>query len=347
MRVAFVYANPRDESFLKRAAAREAPDTGLWGQNHLSELGFDAVVRDSALRRNHQAGGLWHRVTWYTRELTLPFELRDVDLVVTPLATIFPLSARIRRRPKVLVISYHVVSALDRWGPLRRATVRAALGAAAGVVTISTASREMLLSRTNLPPEDVFLAPLGVDDRWWQPMSQKPDGHILAVGRDLARDYTTFARALTGLDAKGLIIAKDENLRGVSIPDNVEVRSNIPQDELLAAYADASCVVVPIYGVEDPRGSENSGTTALLEGMACAKPTIVTSRPYLEDYVDASATSTVQPGDADDLRAAIERILEDPGRQRSMGQAGRELVETRYSTKLFASRLASIIEQVV
>jgi glycosyltransferase involved in cell wall biosynthesis len=63
--------------------------------------------------------------------------------------------------------------------------------------------------------------------------------------------------------------------------------------------------------------------------------------------VDASATITVQPGDADDLRAAINRILEDPGRQRSMGQAGRELVETRYSTKLFASRLASIIEQVV
>jgi glycosyltransferase involved in cell wall biosynthesis len=346
LRVAFVYPNPRDESFMQRAAAGEAPDTGLWGQNHLAEIGVESEIRDSALRRGHQIGGVRHRVTWYARELTLPFELGDVDVVVTPLATILPLAARVRRRPKVLVLSYHLVTGLDRWGPLRRATVRAALGAAAGIVTISTAGREMLLSRTTLSPGKVFVALLGVDDRWWKPLPPPADGHVLAVGRDLARDYETLTRALAGLDVKGVIVAKEENLRGISIPDNVEVRSNIPQPELLAAYAGASCIVVPMHGAEDPRGSENSGTTALLEGMACARPTIVSRRPYLDDYVDPAATLAVEPGDAAAMRGAIERVTADPGRQRSMGQAGREQVESRFTTRQFASRLATILEQI-
>ena len=345
MRVAFVYPNPR-ESLSERVASGAAPDTSLYGQNHLAELGIDAVVRDSAVRRDHLVGGLRHRVTWHARELTLPFELRDADLVVTPLATILPLAARVMRRPKVLILSYHLVAALDRSGPVRRAMLRTALRSAAGVVTVSTAGREMLLARTGLAPEDVFVAPLGVDDRWWQPTPPPSDGYVLAVGRDLARDYATFTRALDSLDARGVIVAKEENLRGISIPDNVEVRLNISADEVRTAYAGASCVVVPTYAADDHRGTENSGTIALLEGMACGRPTIVTSRPYLADYVDASASSTVQPEDPDALRAAIRQIRADPDRVRSMGQAGRTLVETRFTTRLFASRLASIIEQL-
>ena len=100
--------------------------------------------------------------------------------------------------------------------------LRTALRSAAGVVAVSTAGREMLLARTSLVPEDVFVAPLGVDDRWWQPTPPPSDGYVLAVGRDLARDYATFTQALEGLDARGVIVAKEENLRGISIPDNVE-----------------------------------------------------------------------------------------------------------------------------
>lgn len=342
-----MYANPRDESFLRRAAAGEAPDTGLWGQNHLSELGFDAVIRDSTVRRSHVTPGLRHRLTWHARELLLPFELRDVDVAVTPLATVLPLAARAVRGPKILVVSYHLVAALDRSGAAKGLMLRKALDAAAGVVTISTASRERLLEQTNLDPDDVFVAQLGVDDRWWQPLSPASDGHVLAVGRDLARDYDTFARALAGLDVPAVIVTKAETLRGISLPANVEVRSNIPQDELLAAYANAACIVVPMVGADDPRGSENSGTTALLEGMASARPTVVTRRRYLDDYVDPSATSTVPPRDPEALREAIREILADPARQRSMGIAGRELVEARFTTRLFASRLASIIDRIV
>ena len=345
MRVAFVYPNPR-ESLLDRVAAGTAPDTNLYGQNHLSALGLDAVVRDSVLRRGHLSGGLRHRVTWHARELTLPFELRDADLVVTPLAALLPLVARAARRPKVLVVSYHLVAALDRSGRAQRSLLRSSLRASAGVVAISRAGREALLSRVSLRPERVFVAELGVDARWWRPAEQRPDGYVLTVGRDLARDYETFARAIEGLDVRGVIVAKEENLRNVVVPPNVEVRLNISPDEVRTAYAGASCVVVPTYPTDDARGTENSGTIALLEAMACARPTIVTRRTYLDDYVDESATRVVESGDANGLREAISGLTGDPARQASMGAAGRKLVEARFTTELLARRLAAIIQQV-
>src|SRR5690242_595908 len=57
LRVAFVYTRPRVE--LRDAIARgEAPDTGLLGQNHLAELGVEANLLDSVLRRQHHGRGL-------------------------------------------------------------------------------------------------------------------------------------------------------------------------------------------------------------------------------------------------------------------------------------------------
>jgi glycosyltransferase involved in cell wall biosynthesis len=266
--------------------------------------------------------------------------------VITPLSKVLPLTARAARGPKILVLSYHLVTSFARSGTAKRFVLRKALGAAAGVITISTASRELLLEHAGLAPEKVFVAHLGVDERWWQPLPLPANGHLLAVGRDLARDYATLARAVAGLDVKTVIVAKAENLRGISFPHNVEVRSNISQPELHAAYAGASCIVVPLVGADDPRGSENSGTTALLEGMASGRPTVITQRPYLEDYVDPAASSTVEPGNVEELRDAIGAIMADAGRQQSMGHAGRTLVEERFTTRLFARRLASIIQKV-
>src|SRR5262249_7789484 len=123
MRVAFVYPNPRAQ--LARAVDRgEAPDTGLLGQNHLAAFGIDAFIHDSILRRNHVIGGLGHRISWIAREATLPWELHDTDLVVTPLATFFPLAARLTRRSRVVVLSYGTLAAWERAGRARRRLLR-------------------------------------------------------------------------------------------------------------------------------------------------------------------------------------------------------------------------------
>lgn len=345
MRVAFVYPNPRGD-LPARIARGEAPDTTLLGENHLGELGFDAFVHDSALRRATPANPFVHRLTWYGREAALPWELRDADVIVTPLATLLPLFARLRRRPRVVLVAYHLVSAWDRAGDLRRRVQRASLAAAAGILTSSEAARERLVARTGLPAHHVRTATLGVDAGWWQPSPLPGEGYVLAVGRDLARDYETLARAVEGTDTRCVVAAKEENLRGVRIPDNLEVRLNVGADEVRELYAGARCVVVPVRPESDPRGTENSGTVALLEAMACERPVVVSERPYLRDYVSESTAVTVPPADPAALRAGIERVLGDDATASSLAASARASVLASHTTRHFAERLAAAIEEL-
>jgi glycosyltransferase involved in cell wall biosynthesis len=345
VRVAFVYPNPREE-LARAVAAGGAPDTGLLGQNHFAELGVEAFVHDSILRRNDSAGGPFDRMRWLARELTLPWELSGADVIVTPLATLLPLVARLRRRPRVLLLSYGTVVLWDRSGATRRALVRASLRAARTVVTISTASRGQILKRIELDPARVRFVPFGVDARFWQPTPPAVDGHVLAVGRDLARDYRTFGEALEGLPVRAVIVAKEENLRGVMLPSNVEVRMRISTDELRELYVGSRCVVVPMVPDDDPRGTESSGSTALLEAMACARATVVSERLSLEDYLYDDASLRVRAGDPEALRSALRRVIEDAPAAAAMGAAARRHVEERHTTRRFAEQLVELVEQV-
>lgn len=345
MRVAFVYPNPREE-LAHQVARGTAPDTGLLGQNHLADFGIESFVYDSALRRVNTVRGVGHRISWIAREATLPWELRDVDLVVTPLVNLLPLVARLSRRPRVLLLSYGTAALWERASRARRALLRASLRSADRIVTISDAGRDRIVRDIGLDPSRVSAIPFGVDQRFWQPGPPAADGHVLTVGRDLARDYGTFAEALDGLSVLGVIVAKEENLRGVRLPANVEVKMHIPLEELRQLYHDASCVVIPMHPDGDSRGTESSGNTALLEAMACGRASVTTERASLREYVYGDATMTTPPTDAVALRGALQRLIESPAESAAMGTAARRHIEERHTTRQFAERLAEIIGEV-
>jgi glycosyltransferase involved in cell wall biosynthesis len=343
VRVAFVYPNPRGR-LLEDVAAGRAPDTNLLGENHLAALGIDAAVHESAVRRRERASGLVHRVTWNARELTLPWEVGDADVIVTPIANVLPLVARARRRLRVVVVSYHLCALHERLGAVRRRLLGASVRSAAAVVTIADAARTRLLEQTGADPARVHVARLGVDERWWTALPPAPGGHILAVGRDLARDYSTLAQAVAPLSRRTVIVAKEENLRGLRLPGNVEVRLNVPPAEVRELYAGAACVVLPIRHEGYAWGTENSGTISLLEAMACARPIVVTERSYLADYVRPGVTALTAPAeDAEALRARIAEVIGGPDRAASLGAAARDDVEMRFRSRHFAERLAAVL----
>jgi glycosyltransferase involved in cell wall biosynthesis len=345
VRVAFVYPNPREE-LVRQVASGSAPDTGLLGQNHLAALGIDAYVHDSILRRTHLVRGASHRLTWLTREATLPWELRDADLIVTPLATLLPLVARAKRRPRVLLLAYGLTALWDRAGRARRVLLGASVRAAAAVVTISDAGRERIIRDLGVSPERVSSLRFGVDATFWQAAAPAPSGHVLTVGRDLARDYRTFAQALEGVPARGVIVAKEENLRGVRLPANVEARIGISTGELRALYEGASCVVLPMVPDGDPRGTESSGNTALLEAMACARATVVTERASLHEYLYDDASLVTPGSDPAALREAIVRLVDHPDEAAERGRAARRHIEESHTTSRFAERLAPVIRSL-
>jgi glycosyltransferase involved in cell wall biosynthesis len=287
---------------------------------------------------------LRHRLTWNLRELPLAWELRSCDVVVTPLATVFPLLAGMQGRPHVLTLNFSLCTRLDRSAAPVRAVIGASVRSAAGVVNFAMSQRQRLIDQTGIEPARAHVVPYSIDERFWQPAGPISDGYVLAIGRDLARDYATFAAALEGLPARAVVVSAKRNLEGIRLPPNVEARFDLPAAEVRSLYAGARCVVLPTRPETYRFGSEGSGMTSLLEAMAVGRPTVVTERSDLADYVVPGETAlTVPPEDPAALRGAVERILGDDELAASLGREGRRLVEERHTTRRFAEHLAEII----
>ncbi|HVU79682.1 MAG TPA: glycosyltransferase family 4 protein [Gaiellaceae bacterium] len=345
MRAAFVYANPR-AALAASVAVGTAPDTGLLGQNHLADLGVDAFVYDSLLRRTTRRPGLVHRLTWTARELTLPWEVGRADVIVTPLASLLPLAARVRRRPSVVLLNINLCTTLARLQGARRSLLARSLRAASAIVCFAAAQREKLLEQVALDPDRVHTVPLGVDDRFLRPAASRGERRVLAVGRDNGRDYRTFVDAMRGVDAPATIVASARNVVGLDLPPNVAIELDVSPARLRDLYADASCVVVPTRSEEFSFGADCSGQTVLLDAMAMARATVITQRATLAEYVDDGETALfVPPEDAPALAGRIEAVLGDEQLRDRLGQAARAAVERSFTTRSFAGQLAPILKE--
>ena len=346
MRVAFVYPNPR-RALEADVAAGRAPDTGLLGQNHLARLGIEARTVEPSLRRRERAAGVLHRLTWNVRELTLPWELGDADLAVTPLANLFPLSARARGRPRVVLLSYGLATVWRRASRLRRRLVGASLRSCAAIACLGNEQRDALVARAGVDPARVRVVQIGVDERYFHASPLPEDGYVLSVGKDLARDYDTLARAAAGLGAGVVVVGHARNVAGMSLPPEMEMRTGVSWAELRRLYAGAACVVLPLRRPDYPLGTEGSGLTALLEAMASGRPVVASDRAVLRDYgVGEESCLFVPPEDPAALREAIEAVLQDRPLAERLGAHGRELVEHRFTSRGLAERLAGLFREV-
>ncbi|MFL5964981.1 MAG: glycosyltransferase family 4 protein [Gaiellaceae bacterium] len=335
--VAFVYPNTRRE-LIAEWRRGVAPETNLLGLNQLGAHGFDTRVHEPRLERG--AAFLPARLRWHLRELPLPRELRDVDIVFTPLANLVPLAARARRRPAVVVVNYGLNSILRRGNAARRAALRASLRSAAAVVCLGESQRNELLALAALDPDRVAVVRHGVDHLFFQPTPRPGERLVIAVGKDLARDYATLADAARALDARFVVVALRRNLDDVSLPPNVEVRERIPWTELRDLYTRADVAVVAMRSAAFTYGSEAGGVTALLEAMASGRPVVATDRPIMRDYAAGNAgIRLVEAEDADALERGILAALEDD----AAGAAGRRRVEAAHTMESMATALAPVL----
>ena len=335
-KVAFVYPNSRRGLALE-VAAGTAPDSTLLGQNHLAELGLDARVHDPALTRSRSG-----RLRWTLRELALPWELRGYDVAFTPLAALFPL---VSRRLPVVIVNYGLCTIWDRSSPARRRLFRASLRSAAHVVSLGEWQRERLAEQAGI--ERTSTALLGVDEQFFAPRAADAprEPYVLTVGKDLARDYATFVEALGPLNIRLEMAVYPRNLAGIELPPRARAQVVGPA-ELRELYAGAACVVLPQRRQDYPFGSEGGGLTALLEGLAMARPVVATDRPILHDYVTHEETALlVPPEDPAALREAVERVLGDAELAARLGRAGRARVESALTTRHFAERIAPVLRE--
>lgn len=188
----------------------------------------------------------------------------------------------------------------------------------------------------------------GLDVEFWRANGHVPEpGLVVAAGNDRHRDHGFLVSALARLSEGSnrgvrprLELVTEHRIQ---VPPDLGRRiDHLPHRELRKLYGRAAVVAVALKP-----NIHVSGSTVLLEAMACERPVVVTEMPGIRNYVADSETGlVVPPGDAGAFAAAIHALLSDPDRARDLGRAGRRRVKERFSSELLVGRLAEIIRSL-
>ena len=188
----------------------------------------------------------------------------------------------------------------------------------------------------------------GVDTDKFSPAPVKRRAVVVYAGRMLPhKGIDVLIRAMPS-DVELELIGHVSNgrylndLRRLAQGKCVRFRHDCNDAELIAAYREAACVVLPsvyksIYGCET-LVPELLGQT-LLEAMACGTPVVATDVASLPEVVlDGVTGFIVPPSDPLILRERLEWLLEHPIDAAAMGAAGRRRVMEHFTWSTVVER---------
>jgi len=166
-----------------------------------------------------------------------------------------------------------------------------------------------------------------------------PDGDFIlfvgALGAHKGLHVLLEAYRQLGRDVRLVLIGTPQADTPRDFPDGVDVFENVPHRDVIAAWAHC------LFGVVPSTWPEPFGQVAV-EAMAAGKPVVASSVGGLRDIVVDGETGLLVPrGDADSLRSAIARLLDDAPLRDRLGQAGRDRAR-RYTL----STVADAMEQI-
>lgn len=147
------------------------------------------------------------------------------------------------------------------------------------------------------------------------------------------------AARLTGLPVRlaGNAAAMPELARAA--PQNVRFLGPLDPPAMAAFYRAARLVVVPSQCLE-PFG------LVAAEAMGHGRPVLAARIGGLTEIVEDGVTGMLfEPGDADELAVAMERLWADPALCRRMGQAGRARAASEFSEEKYVERLLAAYNQ--
>jgi colanic acid/amylovoran biosynthesis glycosyltransferase len=308
---------PRSADDVAGAFVRDAVE-------HAREAGIEIEVvspasfRHFGLAYGHGIVGNLRRKPW--RALLLPLFLaaymraarrasRGADLVHAhwlPSA----LAALAARKPFVLQLWGTDVALARRVPRLARRLVRRAR-------LVLVASEALADDAARLGARDVRVVPSGVRVPESVAAPEEPP-HVLYVGR--LSEEKGIRELVAATDGLPLVVVGDGPLRPL-VPDAIGFVS----PSALGPYYERAAVVVC------PSRREGYGVVAR-EALAYGRPVVATAVGGLVDAIENELDGLlVAPGDAQALRAALERLLGDPELRRRLCDAGRAVARERWS----------------
>lgn len=347
MRVLYLFAGARRwmiEAWKKGFMA----DSQLVGLNHLWKYKIRARYYETPFMNKLR------KIQFHLAQFAALEEMRHHDVVFlgSNLFFVFFVKYILRwNKPKLIFYNTSLTNTLKRNKKGVRAwVVQKAIQLCDIIICPSVAQKRYLESR-GFDASKIIFVPNGVDAKFFKPYTavgagQKP--FILAIGKDMGRDYHTLIKAVGPLSVPVVIIAASRNLLGINnIPLHATVRYNVPQYETLRYYHDAVFVVVPTFSQDRLDASDCSGQYVMLEAMAAGKALIVSERDTLEGYIEHGVHALVVPSEEPEaLHCAMRHLLNHPEVISTMERTNRKMVETYFTSECLARSLSQIFQNL-
>ncbi|HVC71353.1 MAG TPA: glycosyltransferase family 4 protein [Acidimicrobiales bacterium] len=196
------------------------------------------------------------------------------------------------------------------------------------IVTLSSSSRDEIVSMLRLPRENVSVVAPGVDPRFTPGSTRSAEPLVVAVGRlvpvkrfDLLIDeLVSVKKGIPGLRAK--IVGEgyerprlEERIRAAGSSGWIELVGRMSDDELRDAYRQAWVLV-------SMSQREGWGMT-ITEAAACGTPAVVSRIAGHSDAVEDGLTGVLVDR-PDQFGRELERVLADEPMRRRLGRAAQE-----------------------
>ena len=230
------------------------------------------------------------------------------------LAVAATLTAKFRRRPKLLGQS---VWLFDRWqklGLLHRLLYRRLIDKVDVLTFLS--EENLTVARALFPQKRVEFVHFGLpsEERTEPTLRPATPIRILALGNDRDRDWKTLIAAVKGCEVASLQILSGTAPRRLAkgVP-NVRIAPAASNADLVRRYAEATLVCVPLK-----RNGHASGITVIQEAVLAGVPVVASDTGGLTSYFSGSEVRYVPPGDVSALRDALLAVAKDPVAAREM-----------------------------
>lgn len=235
-----------------------------------------------------------------------------------------------------------------RWDIVNDNLVREKVRRSSFVRVISSNGREEIIKAAGRQAsEKVILNPMGVEVPE-KPQERVREGKkrpvIAAVGNLTPLKGHRFLlqacriMADRGLDFKCLIIGDGPERNNLSrlaerlmLGKIVILAGALPHHRVLQMYRAGAISLLVHPSVETPGGEREGVPVAVMEAMACGVPVVVTDTGGIGDLVDEESGLIVPPEEPVLLARAIESLLKDPARTRSLAGSARRRVEEKFN----------------
>ena len=173
---------------------------------------------------------------------------------------------------------------------------------------------------------------------------------IVANMRHDIKDYPMFLRAAQrvckAIPDVGLLLAGEGELRK-SI-EELAAQLGITDNTFLLGRCESIAQLLNVSDVCVLSSKAEGFSNSILEYMAAARPVVATDVGGAREAISEGATGYVVPSGNDELMAErIVSLLRDPARARLMGEAGRRVVEEKFSSTALLQKTEALYEQLL